>query len=286
MAGGPWPPTTLLSSSTTKTPKAVTLPSTRAAPVDALQLVDERGRDGAGGRAPTRSWRRPGRTTTSPTVEANSAVKLRLRVSVKTSEPATNATPSTIANVLISRRSLRPEQALERGAGTSAQRPRRRGHPGHDLEHAVAVGVAQLVDDPAVGEEDHAVGVRRRDRVVGDHHDGLAVVVDAAAEQVEHLGARLRVEVAGGLVGEDDPRPADQRPGHGDPLLLAAGELVGLVVQPVAEADGVDDRVVPLAVGLAPRDRPAGAGCSPPRSGSGPGCRTGRRSRSRRAAAG
>ena len=31
----------------------------------------------------------------------------------------------------------------------------------------VTVGVAQLVDDPAVGQEHHPVGVRRGDRVVG-----------------------------------------------------------------------------------------------------------------------
>ena len=40
----------------------------------------------------------------------------------------------------------------------------------------------------------------------------------------------LRVEVAGRLVGQDDPRLADQRAGDGDPLLLAAGQLVRAVV--------------------------------------------------------
>ena len=51
---------------------------------------------------------------------------------------------------------------------------------------------------------------------------------------VEDLGAGSRVEVAGGLVGEDDLRPAGQGPGHGDPLLLAAGELARAVREPVA----------------------------------------------------
>ncbi len=54
-----------------------------------------------------------GRTTTSPTDEAKIASKERLRVSVKISEPATKATPSTIANVLISRRSLRPRRDFQ-----------------------------------------------------------------------------------------------------------------------------------------------------------------------------
>ena len=61
----------------------------------------------------------------------------------------------------------------------------------------------------------------------------------------EHLGAGARVEVAGRLVGEDDLRPAGQRPRGRDPLLLAAGELARPVAQPVAQADGVDDRCRP-----------------------------------------
>src|SRR5918993_1164155 len=43
--------------------------------------------------------------------------------------------------------------------------------------------------------------------------------------QLHHIGAGLRVEVAGRLVGEDHGRFADQRPGDGDALLLAAREL-------------------------------------------------------------
>ncbi len=77
------------------------------------QPVEQAGRDGRRWTAHPRRCAPPsGRTTTSPTVEAKSAVKLRLRVSEKISVPATNATPSTIANVLISRRTLRPSRLL------------------------------------------------------------------------------------------------------------------------------------------------------------------------------
>ena len=57
-----------------------------------------------------------------------------------------------------------------------------------------------------------------------------------AAQEAQHLGAGARVEVAGRLVGEDDLGSAGERPGDGDPLLLAAGELARPVVQPVAQA--------------------------------------------------
>src|SRR5262249_34667922 len=72
--------------------------------------------------------------------------------------------------------------------------------------------------------------------------------------QVKNLGAGLRVEVAGRLIGEDDLRPARQRAGDGYPLLLAAGQLAGPVLQPVAQADNVDDGIQPLTVGAATSD--------------------------------
>ena len=88
-----------------------------------------------------------------------------------------------------------------------------------------AVGSYELVDDLAVGEEHRTVGVRRGHRVVGDHHDRLAELAHGLTHEVEDLGARAGVEVAGGLVGEDDLGPAGERPGDGDALLLATREL-------------------------------------------------------------
>src|SRR6478609_3961642 len=120
---------------------------------------------------------------------------------VKTIEPATNATPSTIANAESSRRSLRAKrlrQVTRHTSGAFAGRRRlARGALLHLVQQLLAVGAAELVDDLAVGEEDHPIGVRRRHRVVGHHHDGLTAVVHARAEQAQHLRAGLRVEVAG-----------------------------------------------------------------------------------------
>ena len=59
-----------------------------------------------------------------------------------------------------------------------------------------------------------------------------------------------RVEVAGGLVGDQDHRPVDERAGDRDPLLLAAGELVGHPVALALEADqleGLGDHLVDRA---------------------------------------
>ena len=75
-----------------------------------------------------------------------------------------------------------------------------------------------------------------------------------------------RVEVAGGLVGEDHRRFGDERPGDGDALLLAARQLAGPVVGPVRQPDllerlqralaplgGVDARVDERQLDVAPR---------------------------------
>ena len=56
--------------------------------------------------------------------------------------------------------------------------------------------------------------------------------IKQAIEQGHDFHARLRVEVAGRLVREDDGRLRNQRPRNRDPLLLAAGQLGGPVPEP------------------------------------------------------
>ena len=94
-----------------------------------------------------------------------------------------------------------------------------------------------------------------RVRVVGDHDHRLAELVHGLPQQGEHLVGGLRVEVAGRLVGEHHRRAVDQRARHGDALLLTAGQLGRPVGEPVAEADGVDQLVEPLLVGLLAGER-------------------------------
>ena len=71
-----------------------------------------------------------------------------------------------------------------------------------------------------------------------------------------HLAAGVGVQSAGGLVGQDDRRVAHQSPGDGHALLLAAGELVGQVLELVAQAHLLQRRHGPL-VPLRARATPA-----------------------------
>ena len=93
------------------------------------------------------------------------------------------------------------------------------------------IGVAA---DDAVGEVDDARGVLLGELGVVRHHHDQAVLGDLG-EQVHHLHARLGIERAGGLVGEQDLGIVDEGARDGHTLHLAAGQLAGLLVGMLAQ---------------------------------------------------
>ena len=99
-------------------------------------------------------------------------------------------------------------------------------------------------DDLPVAQVDLPVGGRGDLGVVGDEDDRPAGGVELV-EEAHDVRAGVAVEVAGRLVGQDERRLRDERPGDRDPLLLAAGQLGRLVVEPVAQPE-------PLERGLRP----------------------------------
>src|ERR671910_3305337 len=166
---------------------------------------------------------------TSASVSAYASVNrssnVLVMVSVSTSVPAMNATPSMTAKPVVNRRTLCARRL--RIAVLTMSIPESL----HAVEHALGRGIEHLVDDPAVGEEHHPVGVTGRPGVMGHHDDGLGEVVHGLAHEAQHLRSRSRVEVAGRLVGEDDLGSGRQRAGHGHALLLATGHLARAVAQ-------------------------------------------------------
>ena len=87
-------------------------------------------------------------------------------------------------------------------------------------------------------------------QVVGDHDDGLAGAVEVR-EEIDDAGAGGEVEVAGGLVGEEDGGVVGEGAGDGDALAFAAGELDGAVLEALAETDGAEEFFGPAAALLA-----------------------------------
>jgi acyl-CoA thioesterase-1 len=108
--------------------------------------------------------------------------------------------------------------------------------------------------DPPVAHPDHALGVLGDAGVVRHQDDGDPLLLVELLEHLQHLLARARVEVAGGLVGEQQARLVDERAGDRDALLLAAGELRRVVVEPLAEPHALQ-QLRRAALGLAVGDR-------------------------------
>ena len=81
---------------------------------------------------------------------------------------------------------------------------------------------------------------------MGDEHDG-APLGSGVAQQAEHDLRRSRVQVAGGLVGQQDGRVAHQRPGDGEALLLAAGQLVRPTGRGVGQAEACNELLCAMA---------------------------------------
>jgi hypothetical protein len=92
------------------------------------------------------------------------------------------------------------------------------------------------------GWSDHAPGIGGDVLFVGHHEDGDSRPVQAQ-EDVHDLRAGPAVQVAGGLVGQDDRWRVDQRSRDGDSLLLPTGELVGPVAGPVGHAHRVQQHL-------------------------------------------
>ena len=57
-------------------------------------------------------------------------------------------------------------------------------------------------------------------------------------EQRDDFRAVFAVQIAGGFVCQDDGRVVDQRSANGNPLLLAAGKLIGQMVQSFFQPQG------------------------------------------------
>ena len=108
---------------------------------------------------------------------------------------------------------------------------------------AVVRATDLVADDPTLLERDDALAQGRHDLgVVGRHQHRDAQLVDAQQE-LEDLPADERIEVAGRLVGDDQPRVVDEGAGDRRALLLAARELGRHLLRLRGEPDDRQDAV-------------------------------------------
>ena len=84
----------------------------------------------------------------------------------------------------------------------------------------------------------HAIAAHGEFAIVSDQHESRAALALAAEQKLDDFAPGCLVEVSGRLVGDDDGRIGGERAGERDTLLLAAGKLGGIMVEPLCEPDG------------------------------------------------
>ena len=80
----------------------------------------------------------------------------------------------------------------------------------------------ELRKNRAVLQHDDSLGPDGDRRLVRHHDDGPPLFAAHLLQESAEVLAADRIEAAGRLVGQDDRRIGDQRPGDGHPLLFAA----------------------------------------------------------------
>ena len=88
----------------------------------------------------------------------------------------------------------------------------------------------------------HAPGALGRARIVGHQQNRLVQRLLQFVEQVQDFLGGPGVQVAGGLVGDNQRRVGDNRPRDADALLLAAGKLARPMSHAIRQANQLQDR--------------------------------------------
>ena len=171
------------------------------------------------------SGRSPEMSTSAPSSRFAWRVSAVFTRSAKKPTVPTLATASTIAAISTSSSPARQSRNSIRSASLNVgMRSARR-----------------LVADEAAGGERHpARATRREPHVVRDEQQRRAVLAIEAEHEIGDFGAGRVVEVAGGLVGQQQLRLARERARDRDPLLLAAGQLLRIMRAATREADAIE----------------------------------------------
>src|SRR4051794_28722937 len=173
------------------------------------------------------------RTKSGLTLRAMKSAELpSLATSTSCPSNAINLDSATAASRLSSTTNIRRFVA---GTGISTSMPVQVSIPrpespiGHSEPESVG---PEPIDPVASGRRFH--GMRGEDRrgAVGFHF---------APEKIEHLARVVRIEIAGGLVGEHELRIADERARNRDALQLAAGKLARRTRFATFQADRGDE---------------------------------------------
>ena len=92
-------------------------------------------------------------------------------------------------------------------------------------------------NDFAVTHVNDTIAICGGFRVMRDHEDCLSKILIRLAQHVEDNARTLRIQVAGGLIGEHDGGTIDEGAGERNSLLLATGKFIGAVLQALSDTE-------------------------------------------------
>src|ERR1019366_2928203 len=103
------------------------------------------------------------------------------------------------------------------------------------IRHRVGSALRTITDDLAVSQHYDARGVLGDVGLVGNHHDRTTLIVQTR-EKGHQLRGGPRVKITRWLVGQDERRVRAHGSRDCHPLLLATRQLIGKVMETVAES--------------------------------------------------
>ncbi len=95
---------------------------------------------------------------------------------------------------------------------------------GEDPAALDQLGVGADLGDPALVEDEDAVGLAQGGQTVSDQDDGA--VGAGGVDGILHPSLTLVIQRGGPLVEDQDRRVLEEDPGQGNPLSLASGEVL------------------------------------------------------------
>ena len=91
-----------------------------------------------------------------------------------------------------------------------------------------------------ISQFDDTLSTGRELAVMGGDDQGNIALLAQGAKELENFLSRVRIKVAGGFIGQDKGGLIDQSSGDRDPLLLAAGEFIGAMMDALAQSDPLE----------------------------------------------
>ena len=115
---------------------------------------------------------------------------------------------------------------------------------------SAAIAAAQLVEQLAVFNEQDAIGIRCRNRIMRDHHDGGVQLLVQNLKGFKKNSGVARVKRAGGLVGKDQLRVSNDGARRGNALTLTARHLSRVLLQNIRHAKQIGGAIDLRANGI------------------------------------